>query len=185
MKLDDFCREVEKRLQTGRGQEEKLAIVAEALRTAFRVRTDEVSIFGFFPDQQILRFLWPRHLQQAGIIPLAARHSLVCRTFVENRPTADNRFGSSTHLSVFELVPETRGSGMPLPIQKILSAPIGKEGGFRGVVQVCRKGEDPEKAGADFSPVELNALIRLAEVMARYLEFHGPDSNGGAGACAS
>jgi hypothetical protein len=173
MKLDEYCDVLAAKIVGASTPEEMLAVAAEGLRAPFRVRPDEVTIFFLDPQLQVLRFLWPRHLQRAGFIPLVSRQSLVARTYLEKHPIINNHFASATHLSLFETVPEKKGKGdkdAPQPIQKIISAPIGRGKEICGVAQVCRKGTDPDKAGADFSPTDLKVLSHLAEMLGEHME---------------
>lgn len=170
MKLEEYCGMLAAKLGGATSPEEKLGVAAEGVRAPFRVRPDEVTIFFFDPQLEILRFLWPRHLRRSGFIPLVSRQSLVARTYLEKHPIVNNHFASAAHLSLFECVPEKKGGkDAPQPIQKIISAPIGQGKEICGVAQVCRKGTDPEKAGADFTPSDLKVLARLADTIAEHM----------------
>jgi len=168
MNVEQFCAHLETRLAPLPPGRERLDLVAEALRQAFRVRADEVAIFSLDPQLELLCFLWPEKLQASGLIPLATRDSLAARTVRENRAFVDNRFATTHHTSFFELFRQGPGSaGKPQPIQKILSAPLPGNGWVKGAIQISRKGPDPEAAGADFSKSELQALVEIATVVAR------------------
>ena len=50
-----------------------------------------------------------------------------------------------------------------------MSAPLLQDELAVGVVQVSRKADDVEKAGPDFSQVELTALAQIAQVIGNHL----------------
>jgi len=75
-------------------------------------------------------------------------------------------------VSLFEAVrlstAEEDKSSEQLPIQKIMSVPVGLPGEkVTGVVQVSRKGLDVKVAGADFTMDDLKNLEQVAEILAR------------------
>jgi hypothetical protein len=170
MKIEEFCTHLESRLAAVAVAEERLALAAEAVRQAFRVRADEVAIFSLDPQLEVLAFLWPPKLQSSGVIPLSARDSLAARTVRENKAFLDNRFASARHAFIFEHVRLDAGAdGKPSPIQKIISAPLPGSGWVKGALQVSRKGADPAAAGDDFGRADLSALAEIARVIARHL----------------
>jgi len=173
MKLPEFCLALEQRLTGNHDAETTLRLAASALRQAFRVTEDEVAILCVDPASETLRFAWPVKLRSAGSIPLSNRNSLAARTLIEGKPQLNNRFAAAFHASVFEQVPLDRTTAAktdkPRPIQKIMSVPLLLDGAARGVVQICRKGETDQQAGADFSPVELQALQTIAGLLARFI----------------
>lgn len=170
MSIDEVCARLEARLSALATVQERLQLAVEALRQGFRVKPDEVAIFSLDPQLELLSFLWPEKLQNSGLIPLSSRDSLAARTVRENRAFVDNRFASTHHTSFFELFRQSpEAAEKPLPIQKILSAPLPGNGWVKGAVQVSRKGLDPEAAGADFSKGDLQALVAMGRVIARHL----------------
>ena len=169
-----YCGQLEERLRSLAGREERLQAAAVYLAETFGVEANEVAIFGrdCVFEKESLRFLWPPHLARAasGYIPLSSGNSLAVRTFVERRPFLNLTFASTHHASYFEIVPLDKESGRRAPpIQKIISAPVRRQGGFEGVVQVSHKGETPETAGPDFAAADLDLLVQLGSVLAEYL----------------
>ncbi|BCR03042.1 hypothetical protein DESUT3_01110 [Desulfuromonas versatilis] len=170
MNIDEFCQKLETQLAAKPAGEERLKAVAQALSQAFRVTVDEVAVFVLDAETQVLRFRWPLKLKTSGLVPLSSAESLVARTARENKAFLNNRFASAAHTSIFEHFRlGSEEGGRPLPIQKIISAPLAADGGIRGVVQVCRKGADAAAAGGDFGKPELSALVKIARVVARHI----------------
>lgn len=173
MKIPEFCQALEAALAAQADGEARLHLACTALQQAFKVRADEVAIFRLEQESRDLCFLWPKKLARSGRIPLVTRDSLLARTAREGQAHLDNRFATTRHVSVFEAVPlgdaKEKAIMAPLPIQKIMSAPIFEGDQVCGVVQVSRKGLDPESAGADFTAGELDALVRIVKAVGRYL----------------
>ena len=165
MNLVEFCSRLDVRLSSLPSDTERLEAMANAISQAFKA---EVAIFMFDDKQEIVSFLWPVRLRKAGTLPLSAHNSLVTKTIREKRPFLDNSFFTTPHASIFEqfrLDAETS----PQPIQKIMSAPLSRNGEIKGVIQVSRKGPSGESAGDDFSANQLAALNTIAEVVARFI----------------
>jgi hypothetical protein len=57
----------------------------------------------------------------------------------------------------------------PVPIQKMVTAPLLVRGQAIGVAQISRKGETPREAGPDFSAADLKRAQELLEAIAPYL----------------
>ncbi|ALC14839.1 putative GAF sensor histidine kinase [Desulfuromonas soudanensis] len=170
MKIEDFCKKLEGELAALGAGEERLSLAVQSLRKAFRVKPDEISILSLDDEKQVLVFVWPAKLAKSGFIPLSSSSSLAARTARDKKGFANNRFASVHHSSIFESVrlgPES--DPPPLPIQKILSAPLLSSDKVSGVVQVCRKGTNTADAGEDFSQTQLTALTQIAQILARTL----------------
>lgn len=168
------CGRLEERLRPLASREQMLQAAATLLAEIFGVQPDEVAIFGRDSvfGKESLRFLWPPHLAKAasGYVPLSSGSSLAVRTFVERRPFLNLTFASTQHASYFEMLRLDKESKRRAPpIQKIISAPARKQGGFEGVVQISHKGESPEAAGPDFDADDLDLLVQLGSVLAEHL----------------
>jgi hypothetical protein len=168
MNLTDFCSSLDAHLSSQSSEKERLETMAKAISQAFKVNPEEVAIFSFDVDQEMITFLWPLRLRNAGSLPLSAHNSLVTKTVRDKLATFDNSFSSTPHASIFEqfrLGPEQS----PLPIQKIMSAPIFHDGEIKGVIQVSRKGLTGAEAGNDFATNQLAALTKVAEIAGRFI----------------
>jgi GAF domain-containing protein len=168
MTLTEFCNSLDERLSSQPSENERLEIMVKAIAQTFKVRLEEVAIFSFDRELEIIRFLWPLRLRSAGSIPLSAHNSLVIETVLKNRAALDNSFSTTPHSSVFEhfrIGPEIP----PMPIQKIMSVPLSDNGEVKGAIQISRKGPSGNEAGENFSRSQLDALSRVAEVCARYI----------------
>ena len=166
MNREDLYAKFDARLAVLSTRDERLDAAAEALAKAFTVRPDEVAIFSFDPGSDALRFLWPKKLRTAGTVPLSAHRSLVAKTAQERSATLDNAFATTPHVFIFERLRLDITGGV---IQKIMSVPMVAGDELKGVIQVSRKGEERETCGPDFSQGNLNALSRLAAVIAAHL----------------
>jgi len=75
------------------------------------------------------------------------------------------------HASIFETIKLGSTEGVdasePLPIQKLMSAPVVDENSrVLGVIQISRKGSEATFAGADFSREDLHELELAAGILA-------------------
>jgi hypothetical protein len=167
MKLDEFCTLLRNSLSAVPSEGERLETAVTFVSRAFSTKPHEVAIFRLDADSEFLGFIWPQHLRDAGTIPLSAASPLVARTAREKKGFLNNSFAVTPHASFFELFHGKESD--TLPIQKIMSAPLTREGLVWGVIQVSRKAEDLAGAGADFSRNELLALEKIASVIAAHL----------------
>jgi hypothetical protein len=146
---------------------ETLDSVSSAIAKLFSVEADEVAVLELRADTKVLKFVLPEKLRVVGSIPLSSSAALAARTARERRSDVVNNFAQSRHASVFEGVPLGRRQGVC--IQKLMSAPILRDGDVVGVVQICRKGESQQECGPDFRPTDLKTLQGLNDLLARFL----------------
>ena len=142
-------------------QQLSIPALAERIAKTLKVKTDEVAILAISERQRSLRFLVPQALCNVGSIPLSSTSALAARTVRESRPDIVNNFAAMRHASVFEGV---KGESLnPIAIQKIVSAPILREGKVIGVIQISRKGPSAAEAGPDFSSDDLGNLLAICK----------------------
>lgn len=165
MSIDAFCSSLDKWLSTQSDDSKIIPATADALAKAFKVTTEEVSIFILDNNSDQLKFIWPPSLQKSGSVPLSSKQSLAVKTFSDKRTLINNNFTAVTHSAIFEMVSKSAD-----PIQKIISSPLIGEGGVYGLVQVCRKGSSPEEAGADFGKQDQQALEKAITVLTKYIK---------------
>lgn len=142
------------------------AELCSELAAIFEVGLTEVGLLRL--DGHDLRFVFPSELQVAGSIPLSGP-AVAAQTAVSKVPELFNQFANVPHHNVFESVKlqGTKDIEAPLPIQKLMSAPIlSEQNDTLGVVQVSRKGLTPAAAGPDFSADDLETLERAARRIA-------------------
>jgi len=140
------------------------------LAQILHVHRNEVALLRL--EKGSLRFIFPPELRSAGVLPLTGS-AVAARTAATRSPLLSNSFMRVKHVSLFEAVKlgagsdeETR-SQEQMPIQKIMSVPVGLHGGnVMGVVQISRKGLDASLAGSDFTGEDLKQLERAAEILA-------------------
>lgn len=125
------------------------------------------SLFPLDNNRMMLIFTWPEGLKIIGNIPYDANNCLVARTASTGQASIDNTFASTPHLFIYEhFISDT---SKPLPIQKIMSAPVMSGSELKGVIQIARKGVDLESAGPDFTEKNLEDLSAVAALIAGYL----------------
>ena len=146
---------------------EALESVSGAVAKLFGVQPDEVAILELHTASKALKFVIPGKLRAVGSIPLTSSAALAARTVRERRSDVINNFAHSRHASVFEGVPLGRAQGVC--IQKLMSAPILREGKVLGVAQISRKGESALDSGPDFRATDLKTLQELNDLLARFL----------------
>jgi len=174
VKITDFCQTIDKHLAAEGDADKRLMLLNNAMQQAFKTREDEFAILRLDPASQDLCFLWPKKLTKSGQVPLNTRDSLVARTAREGRAQIDNRFSNPRHASIFEKLSlsdaKVKEERAPvLPIQKIMSAPVQRDGQLLGIMQLSRKGNDPDSAGPDFTPTELEAFAAIANAVAGHI----------------
>lgn len=174
MKIQEYCQALDKLLDAETSDITRLEAFNNAITKAFKTRENELAIFGVDPERQEFRFLWPLRLTSAGKIPMTLRDSLLARTAAEMKPLLNNRFTSLRHAGIFETIPLDKAIAgaekkPAAPIQKIMSVPVIEGATLLGVMQLSRKGHDPQTAGPDFTPTELDAFARIASSSSRHI----------------
>jgi hypothetical protein len=139
------------------------------LAQILRVRRSEVALLRL--EKGSLRFVFPPELRSAGVLPLTGS-AVAARTAATRTPLLSNAFMRVKHVSLFEAVKlgpgadeEERGQEQ-MPIQKIMSVPVVRDGNVVGVVQISRKGLDASLSGADFTGDDLKQLEKAADIVA-------------------
>jgi len=138
------------------------------LAKMFHVQQTEVALLRL--DRGLLRFVFPEELTTAGSIPISSS-SIAAHTAISKKSEIFNNFARVKHASIFETIKLGTSEGLdtaePLPIQKLMSAPVVDEASkVLGVIQISRKGSDPAYAGADFSREDLHELELAAGILA-------------------
>lgn len=167
MKLEEFCTMLHNSLSAEKSYEGRLETAVKFTAKAFSVNQDEIAVFLLDANGEALHFAWPLRLRDAGVVPVSAANPLVAKTAREKKGFLNNSFAVTPHASYFELF--HGNAPRPLPIQKIMSAPLTRAGQVKGVVQVSRKASDITSAGPDFSRNELLALERIASIIGDFL----------------
>jgi GAF domain-containing protein len=167
MKVSEMCARLDAKLAALPSPQERLETIAKVLASAFGLKPDEVAVFSHDEAYTSLNFVWPPALAASGSVPLAARNSLVARTANSRRAVINNSFASTPHLFIFEASQNEASRG--LPIQKILSLPLVDGDRLAGVIQLSRKGADPNAAGPDFTTADMTLLGQMAPVIVKHL----------------
>lgn len=164
MIIENFCADLAEELAAATNPEDRMAVAAARISCYFQVRPHEIGLFGVDHAQHQIHFRWPAIMTEANRIPLKAFNSLVARTANERSSFIDNRFALSRHLFMFEHLLVDKPER--IPVQKVISVPITGDEAVRGVIQVVRKGADPEEAGPDFTATDVKDLEKVAEILA-------------------
>ncbi len=142
--------------------------VAQFLCEKFGVNDDEVSFLFVDEDRLFLRFLYPSHLKDAGLLPVKFTESLATQAFNLGLPRLVNNLPLTRHFALFEMV--KTGKGSSLPVQKMIVSPIiTPEGDKIGVVQILRKANRPEEV-EDFTEADLDYLSMSISKLSPYLK---------------
>lgn len=142
--------------------------VCGVLAKMFNVQQTEVALLRL--ERGLLRFVFPDELKTAGSIPVSSS-SIAAHTAISKKSEIFNNFARVKHASIFETVKLGSTEGVdtsePLPIQKLMSAPVIDESAkVLGVIQISRKGSDPAYCGSDFSREDLHELELAAGILA-------------------
>ena len=142
--------------------------VCGVLAKMFQVQQTEVAILRL--SRGLLNFIYPDELRTAGSIPVSST-SIAAHTAISKKPEIFNNFARVKHASIFESIKLGTSEGVdtsePLPIQKLMSAPVIDENSkVLGVIQISRKGSEASYAGADFSREDLHELELAAGILA-------------------
>jgi hypothetical protein len=142
--------------------------VCGVLAKLFNVQQTEVALLRL--DRGLLRFVFPDELKTAGSIPISST-SIAAHTAMSKKSEIFNNFARVKHASIFETIKLGSTEGVdtsePLPIQKLMSAPVVDESAkVLGVIQISRKGSDPSYCGSDFSREDLHELELAAGILA-------------------
>jgi len=139
--------------------------VVKALTHEFSCKQDEVAILLLSGDGRHLRFIAPRRFSDLGTIPVTKRDSIAVGVLSRRTGEVINNVPMVRHVSFFESI---KLRDKPVPIQKMVTAPMLVRGQAIGVAQVSRKGESPREAGPDFTPADLRRAQELLDSVAPY-----------------
>lgn len=175
-KNQDFivCGRFDERLAMTGTFDECLQAGIDFINQQFKLSGDEIAVFALQQQlgEDVLKFLYPAHLANAasGYVSLKSDSSLAVRTYLDKQAYMNLLFSSTPHSNYFEMIPTDREKGLRSPpIQQIMSVPLYKIGGFKGVLQVSRKGDTPEAIDPAFAESSLTLLTRLATIWAEKL----------------
>ena len=161
----DGMKDLEKMLTESPSPERVSAKLAQVLN----VSRNEVALLRV--EKGSLRFVFPPELRAAGVIPISSS-AVAARTVATGTSLLSNSFARVKHVSLFESVKlgasEDNNSGSEqMPIQKIMSVPVSREGKVVGAIQVSRKGLDSSLAGTDLTNDDLRRLEQAATILAQ------------------
>jgi len=140
--------------------------IVKRVSQEFACKQDEVAILLLSHDGRHLRFVAPRKFADLGSIPVTKRDSIAVNALARKAGEVINNVPMVKHVSFFESI---KLRDKPVPIQKMVTAPIMLSGKAIGVAQVSRKGETARDAGADFTPVDLRRTQDIFDGVAQYL----------------
>jgi hypothetical protein len=140
--------------------------VVKTVSHAFSCKQDEVAILLLSTDGRHLRFVAPRRFAELGSIPVTKRDSIAVGVLSRRTGEVINNVPMVKHVSFFESI---KLRDKPMPIQKMVSAPLVARGQAVGVAQISRKGETARDAGPDFTPADLRRAQEILDAVAPFL----------------
>jgi hypothetical protein len=140
--------------------------VVKAVSQDFGCKQEEVAILLLSSDGRHLRFAAPRRFAGLGSIPTSKRDSIAVGVLSKRAGEVINNVPMVKHVSFFESI---KLKDKPIPIQKMVSAPLLVRGQPVGVAEISRKGETVRDAGADFTPADLRHMQEIFDAVAPYL----------------
>lgn len=144
---------------------------AEQLAAPLGLAADEVAIQLIVGEGNSLRFLYPRVLLDSGATFPISSTSIAGRSVMLRRATFDNEVNSTRHLLFFERL--NTGVRPPLPIHKMATIPLLVGENIIGIVQLSRRSETLEQAGADFTDQDVlvchKALQLVGQLVSQYV----------------
>jgi hypothetical protein len=140
--------------------------VVKAVSHAFSCKQDEVAILLLSTDGRHLRFVAPRRFAELGSIPVTKRDSIAVGVLSRRAGEVINNVPMVKHVSFFESI---KLRDRPVPIQKMVTAPLIVRGQPVGVAEISRKGETARDAGPDFTPADLRRAQEMLDAVAPLL----------------
>ncbi len=129
--------ELREKMEFFKTSKEKAKVLAEYLSNTFEgVEKNDIAVL--FEKAGALSFVYPENLKSCAV-PIDEK-STAGKTYKNQKTFIFNKFAEVSHISLFEKFVKDDNLNT-LPIQKIISTPILKEGKIIGVVQVSRKGK--------------------------------------------
>jgi hypothetical protein len=140
------------------------------LSNLFHLRLNEIALLRL--QKGLLRFLFPEELKIAGSIPISSSTAVAAHTAISKKVELFNNFVRVKHISIFETIKlnqeEESTSSDQVRIQKLMSAPIlNADDKVLGVIQVCRKGNNLNSCGPDFTLDDLRLLELAAKSVSK------------------
>lgn len=143
-------------------------VLAETIAEALNVKIDEVAILLLTSSGQTLKFVWPPHLSTSqAAFPAGHKNAIASTVLATLKGKVDNKIAESKHLRFYENVKGIETG--KLPIQKMVALPLFVGTTRLGVVEVSRKGRNPEDAGPNFSPEDAQKLVGICKESAPVL----------------
>lgn len=140
----------------------RMRVLAEWMGEAFQLPLDDVTVL--LEQNGVLVFQHPEALRKSTV-PIT-RKSVAGMTFDSNKIYVYNNLTDVEHVQLFEKLVKTED--VARPVQRIISCPIPGKKGPRGVLQVCRKGEQRDGTDA-FSREDVSRMSDIAKAAGRHL----------------
>ncbi len=163
--------------EKGKGREslsEAGACIAEAVAKEIGVKADEVAILLVTTSGTTLKFIFPKpFFESNSAFPSDYKNSFASSVFKTMKGKVDNKISDSKHLKFYESIKGLETSGTQ--IQKMIGVPILYENKPIGVLEVSRKGLNPESAGPNFTAEDGQKLLTVCKEFASILYSMIPD----------
>ncbi len=176
-RLEEFKNKV-KELQSEEGKKEEkflkfLDLYSELLQDIFKVEDDEVSILITDKKEEILTFVKPDYLRDAGIIPMTSQDSFAVQSLTTAKAKVVNHLKKKRPSSIFELVKNPNKPNYP--VQKLMIVPLLLKGKKLGVIEIMKKAMSWNEAGPDFTEEDLKILVDIVKETVSYFAFFKPE----------
>jgi len=149
----------------GRGREglaEAAKLVSAAVSKTVSVKAEEVAVLLLTTTGNTMKFIWPLPLFESNAaLPSDYQNAFASSVLKTMKGKVDNKVSESKHLKFFENVKGLETSGVP--IQKMIAVPLVHEQKAIGVLEVSRKGKNPDAAGPNFTPEDGQKLVALVK----------------------
>ncbi len=148
--------------------------IASFLAQRFAVSEQEIALLLLRQDKKVLRFAYPlEHFRgETNLFPVNSP-GVATNVVRSGRGIIHNDMSQVGHLEIYERI--STGGGKPKEIQKMIAAPLTlSRGEVIGVVEVSRKGKNPQEAGSNFTPIELTQLTQVAAAVAPWIQRFTP-----------
>ncbi len=179
--MDDLVRELEsiaELAETTPPQEvftKAVKTIASFLAERYAVSEEEIGLL-LRADKKVLRFAHPlSHFRgETNLFPVNSP-GVATNVVRSGRGMIHNDMSQVGHLEIYERI--STGGEKPKEIQKMIAAPLTLTGGeVIGVVEVSRKGKNPQTAGSNFTPGDLAELMQVGSAVAPWVKrFTPPD----------
>ena len=142
--------------------------IVQFYMTELNVGQYEVAIFLANKQNTILSFIYPDYLVSTGSIPINSMDAIASSIYRSSRCVIENHLQQQKHLAVFQSI-RVPGDGIQ-PLWKMIGVPISLEGKQIGVLEISRRSEKQQDAGADFHDGDMALVKKSISKLSQFLK---------------